>query len=693
MTLYEAYALQAQGYLYSILGQYAAAERFLSQARALYLDGSDKTGAALCDLDLFHQRFRLNHFAEALNEADRLMETFDRLDLGYEKGLLCYDAARAALALNDVYLCEAYLDEASAIFKVEENGHYLALCDMLRADLLAKDGQNDRAEGYLDAARNRFVQHRLVEFEVRALTFKYSVLKVPLSFQGFRRLRSLVSQPLRPDTRVRALLLLSEFWYRRGQLKKAIHARFEAVIAVEESRASIVSSSLRESFFKDKSEIYEPLVEWLFQWKNPKAPRILFRTLELSRSRQFSERLLKTAELQPVLNLDEPAILEMTELETRLAQLDRKQASLSHELKRPQAENVAMAGSYAEVGRRLQELKRRMGDHERLGLYFPIDVSPEELRRHLPRKHLLVSYFFGTDSLYRMEMDNRGLKSYQSPYYPAFSADLNELYLTLSNRMPGRTDRVQAILDRLSAFLRPDRLRTNDHVIFVPHKQLDRFPFALLRDADRYLLETHRISQCPNIPTLYFSLKKPASELKNPLFFFSDDAGDPNAEERRLLLEKYPQARLVRSFDRPGHLKAFAASDFIHFAGHCIFNRASPKDSYLQLAGKRLPLERIQSLKLNRPFINLAACESGFTATLAGNEPHGFVVGLFAAGAVTILAALWDLDDRATAKWMSRFYQNLEQGFSAAYREACLAMMAEDPDPYFWAGFCLFGKP
>ena len=80
------------------------------------------------------------------------------------------------------------------------------------------------------------------------------------------------------------------------------------------------------------------------------------------------------------------------------------------------------------------------------------------------------------------------------------------------------------------------------------------------------------------------------------------------------------------------------------------------------------------------------------------------------AGAKTVVATLWSVDDDATCKLMERFYENLWQkkmGKLAALREAQLAMLREgdkrgmvrrkDKDkservpPFYWAAFVLSG--
>jgi CHAT domain-containing protein len=71
---------------------------------------------------------------------------------------------------------------------------------------------------------------------------------------------------------------------------------------------------------------------------------------------------------------------------------------------------------------------------------------------------------------------------------------------------------------------------------------------------------------------------------------------------------------------------------------------------------------------------------------------HSFL----AAGAGSVMASLWDVDDEATAELMELFYSALHRGMNAAsaLRQAQLRMAAsaEWSAPRFWAGFYLVGN-
>ena len=65
------------------------------------------------------------------------------------------------------------------------------------------------------------------------------------------------------------------------------------------------------------------------------------------------------------------------------------------------------------------------------------------------------------------------------------------------------------------------------------------------------------------------------------------------------------------------------------------------------------------------------------------------------AGAQSVVSTLWEVEDRATAKFMIDFYRQLGkgEGKAEALRQAQLDMLHSGAPPYYWAGFELVGEP
>ena len=95
----------------------------------------------------------------------------------------------------------------------------------------------------------------------------------------------------------------------------------------------------------------------------------------------------------------------------------------------------------------------------------------------------------------------------------------------------------------------------------------------------------------------------------------------------------------------------------------------------------------------------LSACETGLGRSAGGEGMLGLQRAFQVAGAQTVVAGLWQVDDRATRVLMESMYQNLwVKGLSRveALRQAQLALLRSsnpaDRAPYFWAAFVLSGE-
>jgi CHAT domain-containing protein len=145
-----------------------------------------------------------------------------------------------------------------------------------------------------------------------------------------------------------------------------------------------------------------------------------------------------------------------------------------------------------------------------------------------------------------------------------------------------------------------------------------------------------------------------------------------------------------------------AGTSYIHFATHGFINSVDPKETYLLLAGEpnHLSVKDIieDNYKLSLDgtrLVTLSACDTN----IGGYDPSAVYSSLSRAfskaGAPTVVASLWSVNDVSTRDTMKRFYQEMAAGQSKAeaMRRAQLAIM-RDPrfaHPFYWAPFIILG--
>jgi CHAT domain-containing protein len=278
-------------------------------------------------------------------------------------------------------------------------------------------------------------------------------------------------------------------------------------------------------------------------------------------------------------------------------------------------------------------------------------------------------------------------------------------------------------------------------LIIVPDGLLLRFPFEALvttieGGAPRYLLEDHAISYAPSASVLAQLMGRQRSQpagrldllaLGNPVA----DAGGtadralseqfragarleplPFAEEEassivRLYRQNRKTAELyVRDQALEGVLKADAGKfRILHLATHGFIDDRVPALSGLLLASGGAPdgedgylrLNEIFHLKMNADLAVLSACETALGKEIRGEGMVGLTRAFFYAGAQSVIASLWMVNDQSTALLMEDLHARHIKGedASTALRRAKLGLLRGSDSrfrhPFFWAPFVLVG--
>lgn len=144
----------------------------------------------------------------------------------------------------------------------------------------------------------------------------------------------------------------------------------------------------------------------------------------------------------------------------------------------------------------------------------------------------------------------------------------------------------------------------------------------------------------------------------------------------------------------------------VHFATHGLINNTHPELSgvVLSLVDEKgrpqngfLRLYDLYNLKLSADLVVLSACQTALGKEIKGEGLVGLTRGFMYAGAPRVVASLWQIDDRATAEFMKRFYEGMlgQKLRPAAALRAAQVSMQKDPrwnQPHYWAAFTLQGE-
>ncbi len=136
------------------------------------------------------------------------------------------------------------------------------------------------------------------------------------------------------------------------------------------------------------------------------------------------------------------------------------------------------------------------------------------------------------------------------------------------------------------------------------------------------------------------------------------------------------------------HLSTHARADS---AGH------PPRIEFIDRA---LYLPEVYALDLQADLVTLSACQTGLGRFQAGEGVMSLSRGFVYAGAASLVASLWTVNEESTAWLFERFYNLIGsgKGRGTALREAKLAYLDNEEinsfrkSPYYWAGFVYYGN-
>lgn len=250
-------------------------------------------------------------------------------------------------------------------------------------------------------------------------------------------------------------------------------------------------------------------------------------------------------------------------------------------------------------------------------------------------------------------------------------------------------------------------------LVIAPHGELHFLHFGVLLESgppDRFLIERFELTYAPSA-TVWMRLEGRGFDPPLPgVLALAPSPGDlpGSRQEVEAIRRIQGQAATVLVGDAATEHALRAAAPrhgVLHLATYGILNKHNPLFSFVELAPTgqddgRLEVHEVYGLHLAGQLVVLSACQTALGSGAIGDVPAGddwvgLVQAFLYAGAGSVLASLWPVEDRATAQLMEYFYRRRADGESpaAALAGAQRDMLRESGTmhPFLWSGFVLVG--
>jgi CHAT domain-containing protein len=472
-------------------------------------------------------------------------------------------------------------------------------------------------------------------------------------------------------------------------LEGAIARYREAVQTIDQQRASISTEASKIGFVGDKQAAYGRLVLALAQrgaWEDA------FEAVERSKARALVDLLASKKDFVA------PQGDKVREILARLDVADVASRAVEGE--------TASARPAAVRSLALARSELAAAAPETASLVSVTSVAASELRAALPPDETLVEFYYHEGTLLAFALTPQGLVGVRGDAR-ALQAQVAALRKAIAEPADPQAWRAPAkALHEMLWQPVAQHVRT-EKVLVVPHGALHYLPFAALADGEgRPLLERHVLRLLPSASVLRYLRAPLAGAAAATLALGNPDLDDPRLDlahaeaEARAIAGAAPGARLLlrKEASETNFKSAAALFQRLHFASHGEFHPAAPLRSGLRLARDAandglLTVGELYSLSLDADLVALSACETGLGDVAGGDDVVGLTRGFLYAGARSIVASLWSVDDKATAELMRAFYVNLSGADKArALRDAQIAVRQSYDAPFFWAAFQLTGR-
>ncbi len=300
--------------------------------------------------------------------------------------------------------------------------------------------------------------------------------------------------------------------------------------------------------------------------------------------------------------------------------------------------------------------------------------------------------------------------------------DVVQVCLPALRKPSSSSPHLVSALNRLGRSLIPDEVwKENKPVLIIPDGMLSYFPFEALHSRGSSLIESRYVTYTFSLSLLHeisrFHQSGDSTIIFAPRFASSlqDNHIADMAYQRDVgpLQFNIKEAEGIRDHISDGYLVTGAdataqsfrdlapSSSVLHLATHAFADSDEKVESQIFFSTSdqqgNVKQSQLYFMRIPADLVVLSACQTAIGKYLPGEGVMSFARAFTAAGAKSVVASLWAVNDQSTATIMINFYKHLKKGLrkDEALRLAKLDYLESvDPQyqhPYYWAGFIAVG--
>jgi CHAT domain-containing protein len=746
---------------YAYLGAFDMALELLQSARAVYERLGNERGRAGCNLTIGMVHSEGGQFRKATEAYQSARRTYEMLgdeiglahcNLGmgnihcefgeYKTSLLLYQLAKEGyqkqfcetsladcdlnMGLLHVYLrnhAQAHdlLHSAEMIYQQRGFGRQLAKCNLNLSNLYWAQGDFEKALDLTNSAKRSFVEFGMKQ-EIARCDLNIAACEARL---GNHEQALDLLQGLSSDCKDifpiywRYLYVTGICWWAKNDLGGALVFLVNAVDLIEKLRGWLPNQDIRGTFLGEVRLVYCALIA------------ILLDTGEYAIALQYVERL-KSRRLSEMLAGRDLLPRQAAEEQTRIYRTLRSEMmSLAHRLRKEQdpIRATALMAEYDETERSYNDiLKSLQVDNPEFDPDHTSHIEFRDISPLLPdEKSAIIELFPMEDkTVVFVVTKNREIADSTvvvQDYTVQTLLDQVERLSEITNDTEWDDYLDQVLEEQYTTIFQTIKpyLDGIDKITFIPHSGFHLLPLHAMfieKDRARRLIDKCVVSYAPSAKILKQCIERERPNPEKVLVAATEPVWNPlpSVPQEVDFIKLAWNADVLDCSTRHKILSSAKDCHIFHYTGHA-------SEEGLELHNPEdLSKPEVYDLPdifvtLDLPEADLAvlsACETGKTKLgKLGllDEYIGVASGFLHAGARTVIASLWEVDDVSTFLLMKRFYENLKKSEgiskSEALRDAQLWLKGLSPheaiitrglrrpfspsSPRYWAGFCCIG--